>query len=100
LIFISSGDILAVAENNMLTPAAMREIHALQNQANQILNQRSVSRADGKRADLLIAKMASIKNTGYSTDEVRQHLANEIGRELGKAPTEFSTASPEQRMHE
>jgi HK97 family phage major capsid protein len=84
----------------MITPAALREIHELQTQATQILNQRTVTRADGKKADLLIAKIASIKQTGYSSDEVRQQLANQIGRELGVKPTEFSTASPEQRMHE
>ncbi|HEY2495436.1 MAG TPA: phage major capsid protein [Candidatus Angelobacter sp.] len=84
----------------MITPAALREIHELQTQATQILNQRTVSRADGKRADLLIAKIASIKQTGYSSDEVRQHLANQIGREIGVKPAEFSTATPEQRMHE
>jgi HK97 family phage major capsid protein len=84
----------------MLTPAALREIHALQNQATQILNQRSVSRADGKRADLLIAKIANIRQTGYSSDEIRQKLANEIGREIGKAPIDFDNAAPEQRMHE
>jgi HK97 family phage major capsid protein len=84
----------------MLTPAALREIHALQTQATQILNQRSVSRADGKRADLLIAKIANIRQTGYSSDEIRQKLANEIGREMGKAPIDFDNAAPEQRMHE
>ena len=84
----------------MLTPAALREIHALQNQATQILNQRSVSRADGKRADLLIAKIANIRQTGYSSDEIRQKLANEIGREIGKAPIDFDSDTPEQRMHE
>jgi HK97 family phage major capsid protein len=84
----------------MLTSAALREIHALQTQASQILNQRTVSRADGKRADLLIAKIANIRQTGYSSDEIRQKLANEIGREMGKAPIDFDNAAPEQRMHE
>ncbi|MGH9636281.1 MAG: phage major capsid protein, partial [Candidatus Angelobacter sp.] len=84
----------------MITPAALLEIHELQTQATQILNQRTVSRADGKRADILISKISSIKQTGYSSDEVRQQLANQIGREIGVKPTEFSTATPEQRMHE
>jgi HK97 family phage major capsid protein len=83
-----------------MTPAAMREIHALHNQAQQILNQRNLSRADAKRADLLMAKIASIKQVGFSGDEIRQQLANEYGREIGAAPVEFSTATPEQRMHE
>ena len=82
----------------MITPAALREIHALQTQASEILSQRNLSRADGKRADLIMAKIASIKQTGFSSDEIRQQLANEYGRELGKAPVDFG--SPEQRMHE
>src|SRR5437899_5636507 len=82
----------------MLTPAALREIHALPTQASEILSLRTVSRADAKRADLLMAKIASIKQTGFSSDEVRQQLANEYAREIGKAPTDFG--SPEQRMHE
>jgi HK97 family phage major capsid protein len=84
----------------MLTPAALREIHELQTQASQILNQRTVSRADAKRADLLMAKIANIRQIGQSSDEVRQKLANEYGREMGKAPIEFDSATPEQRMHE
>jgi HK97 family phage major capsid protein len=82
----------------MITPAALREIHELQSQASQILNQRTVSRADGKRADLLMSKIANIRQVGYSSDEIRQKLANEIGREMGKAPIDY--AAPEQRMHE
>jgi HK97 family phage major capsid protein len=82
----------------MWTPAALREIHALQTQASEILSLRTVSRADAKRADLLMAKIASIKQTGFSSDEIRQQLANEYGREMGKAPVDFG--SPEQRTHE
>jgi HK97 family phage major capsid protein len=81
-----------------MTPAALREIHTLQTQASEILNQRNVSRADGKRADLLMAKLASIKQTGFSSDEIRQQIANEMGREIGKAPVDFD--NPEQRKHE
>jgi HK97 family phage major capsid protein len=84
----------------MITPAAMREIYALQNQASQILNQRNISRADGKRADLLLAKIKNIREIGYSSDEIRQHLANEMGREMGKAPVPLGDETPEQRMHQ
>lgn len=84
----------------MLTPAALREIHALQNQATNILNQRNVTRADGKRADLLLSKIAGIRQAGCSTDEQRQKLANELGREMGKAPVDFDSTAPEVRKHE
>lgn len=84
----------------MITPAALREIQLLQTEANNILKQKNVTRADGKRADILIAKIANIRQAGLSSDEVRQQLANQIGREIGVKPTEFSTATPEQRMHE
>jgi len=84
----------------MITPAALREIHALQNQASQILNQRSVSRADGKRADLLLSKIAGIRQAGCSSDEQRQKLANELGREIGRVPVDFDNTSPELRKHE
>lgn len=84
----------------MITPAALREIHALQSEASQILNQRSVSRADTKRADLLLSKIAGIRQAGCSTDEQRQKLANELGREMGKAPVDFDNTAPEHRAHE
>ena len=82
----------------MISPSALREISQLQTQADQLLAQRSVSRADAKKADLLISKIAGIRQLGLSSLEVRQQLANEIGREIG-AP-EFDFSSPEQRAHE
>jgi HK97 family phage major capsid protein len=84
----------------MLTPAAIREIYKLQHEADSILNQRTVTRADGKRVDGLLAKIASIRASGMSGTEVRQHLANELGREMGRAPVEFDSLTPEQRAHQ
>jgi HK97 family phage major capsid protein len=84
----------------MITPAALLEVHVLQNQASQILNQRSVSRADTKRADLLLSKIAGIRQAGCSTDEQRQKLANELGREMGKEAVDFDNTAPEERAHE
>lgn len=84
----------------MLTTAAVREIHALQSQAKDILNQRSVSRADSKRADLLIAQIANIRQIGCSSDEQRQRLANQLGREMGAPEVDFDSDTPEQRAHE
>lgn len=82
----------------MISPSALREISRLQSQADQLLAQRSVSRADAKKADLLISKIAGIRQLGLSSLEVRQQLANEIGREIGAPEVDFS--SPEQRAHE
>jgi hypothetical protein len=53
----------------MLTPAAIREITNSNHEAQAILNQRSVSRADGKSADLLLSKSRAFVQAGYSTDE-------------------------------
>jgi HK97 family phage major capsid protein len=84
----------------MITPAALREISQLQHQAETLLSQRSVSRADAKRADLVMAKIASIRQAGYSSDEQRQLLSNEINREIGLPTAQFDNSSPEQRAHE
>lgn len=75
-----------------ISPAALREIHKLQNEASTILSQRNVSRADTKRADLLIAKIANIRQAGISTDEQRDMLAQSLIKEVGE--------SPEVRAHE
>lgn len=73
-----------------LTPAAIREIHNLQKECERILAQTTVSRSDGKRADILISQIASIRATGVSTDERNETLANELAREIGAPHTDFS----------
>src|SRR5258708_21214967 len=84
----------------MISPAALREIQQLQNEASGLINRRSVSRADGKRADPLLAKIANIRSTGLSTDESLRHVANELGREIGAPIIEFDESSPEERSHQ
>lgn len=84
----------------MITPAALREVAQLQNQADAILHQRTVTRADAKRADILISKIAQIRHAGISSDEIRQRLANHYAKEIGTATVDFDNASPEQRAHE
>jgi len=81
-----------------LTPAALREIHSLQNQATQLLALPNLGRADCKRADLLIAKISAIRQAGFSGDEMRQQLANATAQAIGAAPVDFSRR--EERAHE
>lgn len=84
----------------MITPAGIREISKLQHEASQLLAKRSITRGDGKRADILLGQIATIKQTGFSSLELRQQLANEIGREMGIAPTDFASGTPEERAHQ
>jgi HK97 family phage major capsid protein len=67
----------------MMTPAAMREAWTLQQQAMQLASQAVVSRSDAKKVDALLAKIANIKQIGFSSDEVRQNIADQIGKEIG-----------------
>src|SRR5258708_8330608 len=82
-----------------ITPAALREIRSLQSQAELILRS-NPTRADGKRADLMISKMANIRQAGMSSDEQRQALANKMITEAGLPPITFTDESPEVRAHE
>jgi HK97 family phage major capsid protein len=67
----------------MMTPAAMREAYSLQQQATRIASQSVVTRSDAKKIDELLARIANLKQIGYSTDEMRQHLGTELAREIG-----------------
>jgi len=67
----------------MISAPALREISQLQHQANQLLAQRNISRSDAKKADILIAKIANIRQAGFSSDEQRAIITKEIGREIG-----------------
>src|ERR1043166_7214623 len=78
----------------MMSSAALREVFQLQNQADSILKQATISRADAKRADLLIARMAAIRSAGLSADEQRAAVADEQRRVIG-----INDLS-EQRTHE
>lgn len=84
-----------------ISPAALREIHELHTEASQLLAKRDLTRADSKRADLLIAKIASIKQVGLSGDEIRQSLAVGLAEQLGLPRPNFSKSdSPDQHAHE
>jgi HK97 family phage major capsid protein len=82
-----------------ITPAALRELRSLQSQAELILRS-NPTRADAKRADLLISKMANIRQAGISSDEQRRALANKMITEAGLQPVTFTDESPEVRAHE
>lgn len=69
-----------------LSPAALREMFALQQQAKQLLSQSTVTRSDSKKADLLIARISTIKQTGLASDEIRNQLVDELGREINDDP--------------
>ena len=84
--------------SNQLTPAALREIFSLQTEAETILKLENVTRADSKRADILLSKIAALRSTGRSTDETLRVLATEQARELGLAATE-DRASAETRAY-
>jgi len=83
-----------------MSPAALREVFHLQCEASDLLALRNLTGEQRKRADLIMAKISSIRQTGLSGDEVRQQVANEMAREIGVRPTKFSTSSNEQRAHE
>jgi len=84
----------------MISPAALREISTLQHDADNILSKRAVTRADQKRADLIVSRIATIRSAGISSDEQRQHLGNKILAESGLQPVDFSSETPEQRAHQ
>jgi len=82
----------------MLTNAAVAELHSLQIEARSLLNGNS-NRADLKRADLIIAKMASIRSTGRSSDELIRTLMTEQARSLNLPAPKFNTDEPEVRLY-
>jgi HK97 family phage major capsid protein len=79
--------------------AAIAELHSLQVEADGILNG-NPTRADQKRADVIIGKMASIRSTGFSSDELYQTVAREQARSMGvKTPTFRAAKSAEARAY-
>jgi len=75
-----------------LTNAAVREIFSLQTEAENLLRASNVSRAEQKRADVIISRIASIRATGRSSDELNQTLASEMAKELGVSTPQFRAA--------
>ena len=84
----------------MISTAALREIHQLHRQADEILSKPEVTRSDVKKADLLISNIATIRLTGLSSDEMRQQLGKAIGREIGAPEVTFDDRPAEVRAHE
>jgi HK97 family phage major capsid protein len=66
-----------------MSPAAIREAYSLQQQAKQLASKSVITRSDQKKVDALLAQISNIKQVGLSTDEIRQNLADQYGREIG-----------------
>ena len=75
-----------------MTPAALREAFSLQRELDGLLAQPHISKEQRKRADIVMSRIASLRDVGMSTDEAHRALAAEYGREI--------SPSPEQRAHE
>src|SRR5215472_9373663 len=80
---VAQRSICARKELVMMTPAAMREAYSLQQQATRIASQSVVTRSDAKKIDELLARIANLKQIGYSSDEMRKHIGDELGKEIG-----------------
>jgi HK97 family phage major capsid protein len=65
-----------------MTAAALKEIFQLQREMDGLLAQEHVSKEQRKRADMLMSKIASLRDMGMSTDEAHRALASEYGREI------------------
>lgn len=83
-----------------LTQAAIREIYSLQNECETILRSDTVTRAAQKRADAIINRIASVRATGLSSDEMNRSLASSMAREIGVRTPTFRTESPEARLYQ
>ncbi|HKN70657.1 MAG TPA: hypothetical protein VJX30_06495 [Terriglobales bacterium] len=83
-----------------LPQAAIVELHSLQNEAEGILRATTVTRAEQKRADVILANMSAIRSTGLSSTELSQIVATQQARDLGvAAPTFRAVKSPECRAY-
>jgi HK97 family phage major capsid protein len=83
-----------------LSVAAIAELHSLQTEAEIILRSANVSRAQQKRADVIMSSMSAIRATGMSSDELHQVVATHQARDLGVAvPTFRPQKSPEARAY-
>jgi len=57
---------------SQLSEPAILEIARLQTEADQLISVRNLSQSDRKKADLIIAKISSIRSLGLSSDEIRR----------------------------
>jgi HK97 family phage major capsid protein len=62
-----------------LSPSAMCEIRRLKGEIDTLLAKTNVSRADGKRADMLIAQISAIKEAGVTDLDAVRARVDEIG---------------------
>lgn len=65
-----------------MTGAALREVFKLQREIDGILAQEKITGEQRKKADLLMSKIATIRDTGMTTDEMHTALASEFGKEI------------------
>jgi len=76
-----------------MTSAGLKEVFQLQREIDALLAQPHISKEQRKRADLLMSRVASLRDMGMSTDEANRALVAEYGREI-------HPLSEEQRVHE
>lgn len=65
-----------------MTPAALKEVFQIQREIDGLLAQPHISGEQRKRADLLMSKIANLRDMGMSTDEAHRALAVEFGKEI------------------
>ena len=68
--------------NKPLSPATVLELRRLQTELQGLTEKRSISRADAKRMDGLIAQISAIKAAGYTDSEHQRALVDGIGAEI------------------
>lgn len=65
-----------------MTPQGLKEIFKLQNEMDVLLAKEHISKEERKRCDIIMSKIASLRDMGMSTDEAHRALAAEYGREV------------------
>lgn len=65
-----------------MTAEGLKEIFQLQREMDGLLAQEHVSKEQRKRCDVLMSKIASIRDMGMSTDQAHRALAAEFGKEI------------------
>jgi HK97 family phage major capsid protein len=84
-----------------LSTAAIYELHGLQIEADGILAQSNIGKSEQKRADVLISRMASIRSTGLSSDELFQSVAKSQAHRMGYAAPKFrAPRTPQENCYE
>jgi HK97 family phage major capsid protein len=85
---------MPVNEYTKLSPAARLELARLHDEAETILTRGresgTLTRADGKRCDTIMAQMAAIRSAGSTTKEMLELRANDLRAAAGLPPADFS----------